>query len=244
MGILIFDLVVLIVLIAAAVQGYRRGFVLTLCGFLAIFVAFIGAAILSDALADPVSQAIRPAIEESVSHSLQQSLEEQGFMLPGEDAAAPEGADGSGQAGLGEDFSLEEVLGLLQNSELVQRFSQAIQSAVSDGVLEVTSTAAAAVADYIAREIARMALFLLCFVLVLAGWFVLSHALDLAFKLPVLSALNQWAGAAVGLIKGGVLLFIFCWLFQGLFPQEAVDRSILLHFFCTTNPLALISAIF
>ena len=37
MGFFIFDLIVLIVLILAVVQGYRKGFVLTLCGFLARF---------------------------------------------------------------------------------------------------------------------------------------------------------------------------------------------------------------
>ena len=66
MGFFIFDLIVLIVLILAVVQGYRKGFVLTLCGFLAVFVAFIGASILSDALAGPVSQAITPAIESGI----------------------------------------------------------------------------------------------------------------------------------------------------------------------------------
>lgn len=242
MGFFIFDLIVVIVLALAVIQGYRKGFVLTLCGFLAVFVAFLGATILSDALAGPVSQAIRPAIEQSVSQSLQQSLEEQGVALP--EASAPEEGTDQEQAELWENFSLDEVLGLLQDSELVQRFSQAIHEAVSEGVLEVTSTAAAAVADYIAREIARMVLFAICFILVLAGWFLLSRALDLAFKLPVLSTLNQWSGAAIGLIKGGALLFIVCWLFRGLIPQEAVDQSVLLRFFCTTNPFALISAIF
>ena len=33
---LIFDAVLGIVLVLAAVQGYRKGFVLTLCGFLAV----------------------------------------------------------------------------------------------------------------------------------------------------------------------------------------------------------------
>ena len=47
-----------------------------------------------------------------------------------------------------------------------------------------------------------MVLFLICFVLVLAGWTLLSRVLDLAFPLPVLSTLNHWSGAAVGLVKG------------------------------------------
>ena len=89
-----------------------------------------------------------------------------------------------------------------------------------------------------------MALFLISFVLVLVAWTLLSRALDLAFRLPVLSTLNHWSGAAVGLLKGGVLLFIACWLFRGLIPQEAVDQSILLRFFCTTNPFLLIASIF
>ena len=47
MSYLIFDLVIAILLVLAVFQGYRRGFVLTLCGFLAVFVAFFGATILS-----------------------------------------------------------------------------------------------------------------------------------------------------------------------------------------------------
>ena len=50
MGFFIFDLIVLIVLILAVIQGYRKGFVLTLCGLRsARLLAFIGASILSDA---------------------------------------------------------------------------------------------------------------------------------------------------------------------------------------------------
>ena len=69
----------------------------------------------------------------------------------------------------------------------------------------VAANAVRALAEYVAVQLTRTVLFLLCFVLILAGWFVLSHALDLAFKLPVLSTLNQWSGGAVGLVKGGVL---------------------------------------
>ena len=73
---------------------------------------------------------------------------------------------------------------------------------------------------------------------------MLSRVLDLAFRLPVLSTLNHWSGAAVGLGKGCVLLFIACWLFRGLFPAEAVEQSVLLRFFCGAGPLALPGAFF
>ena len=237
MGFFIFDLIVLIVLILAVVQGPRQGCGLTLCGLLAVFVAFIGASILSDALAGPVSQAITPAIESGIQDTVGSYYQ---YTPPVEDSG-----DGStpGDAFFDE-LPLEDVLAALQDSSLYRSLTQNFQQAVEDGVETVAANAVRALAEYVAVQLTRTVLFLLCFVLILAGWFVLSHALDLAFKLPVLSTLNQWSGAAVGLVKGGVLLFIACWLFRGLIPQEAVDQSILLRFFCTTNPFLLIASIF
>ena len=102
----------------------------------------------------------------------------------------------------------------------------------------------ASIAGYIAFQIAHSVLFVICFALVLAAWHFLSRTLNLAFKLPVLSTLNHWAGAAMGLVKGAALLFIACWLLRSLIPQEAVDGTVLLHFFCTTNPFALMASLF
>lgn len=234
MEFLIFDLIVAIVLIVSVVQGYRKGFVLTLCGFLAVFVAFIGASILSDALAGPVSRAITPAVESGIQDTIGSYYQ-----------YTPPLSEGSTQEdSFFQDLPLEEALAALQDSALYRTLTQNFQQAVESGVETVAANAVQALAEYVAAQLTRMVLFLLSFVIILAGWFVLSHALDLAFRLPVLSTLNQWSGAVIGLIKGGVLLFIACWLFRGLIPQEAVDQSVLLRFFCTTNPFVLIASIF
>lgn len=242
MSFLIFDLILAVVLVLALFQGYRKGFVLTLCGFVAVFVAFVGATILSDALAQPVSQMVRPAIELNINSALQDSLEEQGIPLPQEDASSPQ--EDGGLDILGENFSLEQILELLGDSALVQHFSDAIHGAVTQGVLAVTSDVVASIAGYIALKIAHAVLFAVCFALVLALWHFISHTLNLAFKLPVLSTLNHWAGAAMGLVKGAALLFIVCWLLRDLFPQEALEDTVLLRFFCTTNPFALMASFF
>ena len=237
MSFLVFELILAAVLIFTTIQGYRRGFVLTLCGFLAVFVAFLGATLLSDALAQPVSQMVRPAIEQNIHSALEDSLSQQGLTLP-------EGTVSGEMDILGQEFSLDQILGLLGDSALVQHFSDAIHSAVAQGVLAVTSNAVASIAGYIALQMTRSVLFALCFVLVLIAWHFLSRTLNLAFQLPVLSTLNQGAGAAMGLVKGAALLFIACWLLRSLIPQEAVDQGVLLHFFCTTNPFALIAGFF
>lgn len=246
MSFLIFDLILLAVLALAVFRGYRKGFVLTLCGFLAVFVAFLGATILSDALAEPMSHLVRPAVETSIRTALEDSLEEQGIVLPEPDASSqdPGAEPGEDTDVLGETFSLEQILELIGDSALVQYFSDAIQSAVNQGVLSVTTNIVEAIAGYIALKIAHALLFLICFVLVLAGWYLLSHALDLAFRLPVLSTLNHWAGAGMGLVKGAALMFIACWLLRDLFPPKALESTLLLRFFCTTNPFALIAGFF
>ena len=200
MSFVIFDVVILILLLLTAWKGYRRGFVLTLCSLLAVFVAFIGATVISSQLARPMSRLIQPALERSIT----QVLEEQTHaVLP-----PPETSEASQPPALSDAFSgeegqegeedwlaqlpLDEVLDALQASSLYQHFIQPIQDAIQDGVMEVTTSAARAVADYLALELTRMFLFLVSFALVLLLWLLLSRVLDLACKLPVLSTLNHW----------------------------------------------------
>ena len=250
MSFVIFDVVILILLLLTAWKGYRRGFVLTLCSLLAVFVAFIGATVISSQLARPMSRLIQPALERSIT----QVLEEQthAVLPPRETSEAsqpPALSDAfSGEEGQeGEEdwlaqLPLDEVLDALQASSLYQHFIQPIQDAIQDGVMEVTTSAARAVADYLALELTRMFLFLVSFALVLLLWLLLSRVLDLACKLPVLSTLNHWSGAALGLVKGGLIVFILCWLLRGsLISQEAVEGTVLLRFFCTHTPLSLLA---
>lgn len=247
---LAFDLVVAALLLLAAWRGYRRGFILTLCGFLAIFVALIGASLVSNTLAAPLSRTLQPVVE----HSLQQIFQEHisggsSAQLPGgaqlPDTSAPvisEGQEEPEESPQAADLPLEEALAVLKDSKLYQGFADAFQKAVNEGLVAATANAARVISDYIARQVAQLLVFVVSFVLILVLWFFLSHALDLAFKLPVLSTLNRWSGAALGLFKGSLLLFIACWLLKGsLLPQEAIQNTYLLKFFCTASPLTLLS---
>lgn len=223
---LLFDLLVAAALLLCVRQGYKRGFVLTLCGFLAIFAAFFGASIVSNLMAEPISHLIRPAIETSITQSAQDSL-----------TAPP--AQSSELS-----VTLEEVLETLRSSGLYQRFVGSVESAVAQGILTATTNVLRSVAEYIALQVAKLALFLVSFVLILILWTVLSRTLDLAFKLPVLSTLNRWSGAVLGLVKGGLLVYIAVWLFRDHFiPPEVIGQTYLLKFFCTTTSLSVLASI-
>lgn len=239
---LLFDAAIAVVLLLAVLRGYRKGFVLTLCGFLAIFVAFIGATVVSNALAEPVSQAIRPVIEQNIQAMFTERVDDPNANTLPEQPGIPQLSDSSQAEEAAPNPTLDEVLTALKDSQLYKGFVDAFQKAVDSGVADATANAVRAIAGYIAKQIAQMVLFLVSFVLILILWFFLSHALDLAFKLPVLSTLNRWSGAALGLLHGGLLIFIACWLLKGSFlPQEAVGNSVLLHWFCTVSPLDLLA---
>ena len=106
----------------------------------------------------------------------------------------------------------------------------------------VASSAAAAVSNYLAYEMTRMVLFTLSFAVIMALWKLLSRTLDFAVQIPILSTVNDLGGAAIGLIRGSALMFIACWLLKGLFPPEMIASSVLLQFFCTTNPFTILAS--
>lgn len=214
-----YDIVIVAVLVLSLCMGYRRGFILTLSSFLAIFVALIGAMFLSNILAEPVMHMIQPMVEKGLQSYLASAL--------------PAGA---------QELPLSDVLNALSDSTLYRGFVDALTELFGSQAAAATTAVVVVLAQHIALQIAKVVLFCLSFIVVLVLWHLAARMLDLAFRLPVLNALNRWGGAAVGLLKGALLLFIAAWLLKDRFlPPEAVANSPLLHFFCTTSPLELLT---
>jgi len=226
---LFYDLAILAVLLFFVWLGRRRGLVLTLCSLLAVFVALIGASILSDALAEPVAKAIEPAVTQSI-HDTVTSYHQR----------APEvGATSQDEADWLAQLPIDELLEPLRESKAFHGFADSFEKAVDDKAAEIVTHAVQELAHFVAVQIARTVIFAVAFVAVMIAWSVLSHALDLVARLPVLSTVNAWGGGAVGLVKGALVVFIAVWLFRDSYiPREAVAGSWLLRFFATVNPLS------
>lgn len=230
MNYLVFDLIIAAVLIFYVLQGKKKGFVLTLCGLLAVFVAFIGAAVLSNMMCEPVGRLVQPAIESGITQTLEQLSESQPLNVD----------EGMTQAAL-ENLPVAQAVAALKDSELYRVFGDTLENGLERGLLEMTTTAAAAISAYLAREVARIVLFVISFVVILLVWYILSHALDLAFRLPVLSSVNAGLGAVMGLIKGMLLIFIAVWVLKNQLAPHSVEETVLLKFFCGTSPLTLVT---
>lgn len=229
MDYIIYDIIIAAVLAFFAWLGCKKGFVLTLCSLLAVFVALIGASVLSNALAEPAAKVIEPAVTQSI-HDTVTSYNQR---APGAGAASQDEADWLAQ------LPLEEVLEPLKDSRFFQGFADAFRKAVDDQAAETVTHAAQELAHFVAVQIARTVIFAVAFIAVLIAWFFLSRALDLVAKLPVLSTVNAWGGGAVGLVKGALIVFVAVWLLRdSCIPPEAVEHTWLLKFFATVSPLS------
>ena len=197
---LLCDFVIVLLLAFFAWRGAKKGLVLSLCGLVAVFVAFFAAYFISDAFCVPVAGIIRPVITQSIEDAVQ----EVGNLTVGGE-----------QSG----YTVEELLNYLDQNEQFQGFTEFIRQAVPAGT-RVPSVST--LVNYLSKGIAKVVLFAVVFIGVQVGWFLLSHALDLAFHLPILSEVNLAGGLALGLIKGVLLTIVLVWLGQvsGMVPSQ------------------------
>ena len=229
---ILIDLVFIAAFLLAVVRGAKKGFILTLCSLVAVIVAFIGASFIADLLAPKVAQAIQPKLEQIILEQLDEALENTQFI----------GVNGS-VAQSSEEIALPNVLEVLRENQLYQNLMGGVEKALEEGAAATAASAASRVATALAGQLARGILFAVAFFLVLVAWFILSHALDLVSKLPVLNSLNHSLGAVIGGIKGLILLYLLSWILctlTGLIPQETAEETYLLSFLLSHGPLTLL----
>lgn len=207
----LFDIIIILLLAFFAWRGAKKGLILTLCSLLGIFVAFFGARYVSAEFYDPVANIIEPPIYQAILGADSEAREEASYNIRNSENTS-------------HTYSLEELLDIIQDSELFTGFTQFLEDAVDNNTIKDStgSSAARVLADHLSKLIAKAGLFAITFLVIVLVWFLLGHILDLAFKLPVLSAVNWIGGLALGLTKAVLLIIVLVWIGQlaGIIPQE------------------------
>lgn len=216
----VFDVILLVIVILCVIVGMRRGFVLTLCGVLSIVVALVGAKVTADQFSPVVTQAIAPRMETVIEARLNESI--------GDTVQNSTNWDESDF-----DASLGGILGIFQQNEAVQNAISGIQDSIQSGVDAAVQTAAGSMAQEIAQPVAWGTVYVIAFVVILLLWNLISKALDLVAKLPVLHFFNRLLGGACGLIKGILIAGCICCLILnlGLLPSAMAQESVFLRLF-------------
>ena len=222
---IIFDLLIVLIVLISTLLGRHRGFILTLCGFLAIFVALVGSAVLTNLLAEPISHLALPYVENALTSAIQSAA--------GDAAISAEAAIA---------ITAEQIVSVMGEYDLLKGLAAGVAQAVEQGAVDMTLDAAHAVAVFLAEQLTRLIMFPLFFLLIMLVWTILSRILDLAFHLPGLSFLNRTAGLLLGFARGVLLAYGMCWLLKDSYlPQSVIDGGLLLPYFCVNNPLLYIS---
>ena len=195
----LFDIAIVDLLAFFAWRGAAKGLVLSLCGLAAVFVAFFCAQFLSDQFYVPVGGILRPIVTQTIRGADAEPI-----------PSNPE-----------EGYTVDELVASIQEKGLFEGFTAFLeQGAAYDSLGHGPLSPLDALAGYLSKAIARALLFGGSFLVILLIWFLVSHALDLAFHLPILSQVNTAGGLIAGLVKGGLLAVVLVWLGQlaGLIP--------------------------
>lgn len=198
----LYDIIIVLILAFFAWRGAKKGLILSLCALVGIVLAFFGARFVSTQFYAPVADIIEPPIYQSIL----------GLETENQEEAAINAAD---------TYSLDELLDMIKNSDLYDGLMNFLEDAVdSEAVTGEGNAAAKAVSGYLSEVIAKAALFAITFLVIVFVWFLLSHLLDLTFKLPGLAALNLVGGLVLGLVKAVLLVVVLVWIAQicGLIP--------------------------
>lgn len=215
MEFLIYDGIVVAILVLFVWLGWRKGLILSLCGLAAAVVAFLGAGFVADTFDEPVAMAMTPRLESMLEERISQHYDDLGSITMA-DALRQEGGLYSWAADIVEDA--------LDESQLVH------------DVTYVVTTATQALAQRIAHSLIFAMSFLVLYVLLILAL----HALNLVAKLPVLHFCNGLGGAAIGLIKGGIVVFVAVgvasMLLSAYLPDsQTLERSYIFKFFVENN---------
>lgn len=230
------EVVVVAVLAAFVLLGVRRGLILSLCGLLGVVIAFVGAGFLARTLSPMVADALEPHFAAAIEEQLNQQIEHN---------LGQPSIEGGGESAPGTD-PLQDVLNALKGMGFYQDLIDMVNQAVENGMTGAAADVAAKAAASIAQTVAYRILYLVGFTLILILWKVVSRTLNLVARLPGIHFLNKTLGGVFGLVQGCLILFVAAWLLQlmgNLIPQETVEQTVLLKFFMTSSPLALLSAL-
>ena len=196
---IILDVIIVVLLIFFAWRGAQKGLILTLFGMLGLVVALFGARFISNTFYEPISDIIEPGIYQSVKELEERALSGLDFDL---------------EATL--DSSAESLVEVLREQDIFPGLVDLLENAVENDTFfeNTTRPATEALSTYLSQILARLALFVLSFIVILVVWFLISRALDLAFKLPILHAVNVAGGAVFGFVKAVIVIVILVWVGQ------------------------------
>ena len=222
----IIDAVVVLILAGFTVFGAKRGLLRTLAGLVIVVVALVGAGMIATTFSGPAAKLAAPLIEKQIEKKI--------------DAAIAESAPAVSSS-TAENSQMEHLFSLLGLDAEVR---SSLMEKTRDTVRDTGVSAVTAVVTGVAQSMIYGVLYILSFVALTVLLHVLFKAMGLLTKLPGLRSLNALGGGVLGLIKGGLLLFLAVWAARRLgvsFEAQPFTDAHILAVFTTHTPLSVLT---
>ena len=239
-GILL-DVILVAVALLCIRKGSKDGFAKTVVSFFGIFIAIILAVSLSKPIANYAytnfaQKPIENAIESSIGAELDKASES--------DPSAQELL-------LGVEGAIEKLPEFINNSlkteEKQAEISDHIVKLYTTNVSEFSHNITETVVKPILISILAVAVFVIVFLVVFIVCVILSKALKIVNKLPLLGGVNSLLGGIIGFLKGLIIVLIINYVIVsltssgtnifGVITAETVHSSLIMKNLALVNPL-------
>ncbi len=221
----IIDAIVAAVLLGFCVWGVWRGLFRSLAGLVIVVIALVGAAMIATTFAPPAAKLVAPLIREQIALRVEEAVNSR-EEAPRTEELPAEIAELLERVGLDEDV----------REELARQTEERVESTGAD--------IAGAVVESMVHSVIYAVLYILSFLGLILMLRILLKAMDLVFKLPGLHLLNALGGGILGLVEGGLLLFLAVWVLRRIgvsFETELLAGTQLLRIFTTYTPLGVLA---
>ena len=221
------DLLLLLILGFSIMQGYRKGFILTLVGVFVLLLSIWGAARISDTYAPDLEEGVVSAFGWASNEAVEEAIRDEGYTSSVTDR----------------DTLLRIVASALNSMGIVQGEADKLAEQVVEGMQEDSVSLRTSASNAFVHALCRALLFLFVFAVLALFLTIVAHFVSMLFRLPGLRLLDTIGGLAAGLVYGLLLLFAIGWglRFTGLLiPAEVIDNTLLLRFFVENNLFAAI----
>jgi len=223
----IIDIVLLAVLALFVIGGYKKGFIKSVSGIIALVVAFYGAGFVAERYSQKFAPMLEPfvsaVVDKSVSQTRKEYIEEAG-ELPDEENEL-------------DTIGYESLL----NLGIFKGTATKIIEDLKEDLAYAGQSLKTAVANKLTHSFSYILTFAVVFLLLIILLTILLNLLNLAFKLPGLDLLNSAGGMALGAVKGLLVLFAVAWAMRYLgkvFPEDTLNNTYFLRFLMSNNLLA------
>lgn len=223
----VIDIVLLGIVALCCWRGFRTGIINGICGILAVIIAIYGANLVAKAYSDDFTSMLEPFIMGIVETTADEIT---GVSADDDSELTEEQVDILLEA-IQDDTGEFDVRGVSISVLTRLGLTESAAAVIADQAALEYDTVGMDLINYLGQQLcakfAFVAVFAVAFILISIVFMVLGNIFDLSFGIPGHENLNHITGAALGAIKGILILLVIACFFRylGLLVPEDIIRG-------------------